>query len=437
MSCEFTLVFRCVALVLSSFLALNSLAQTQRAAPGYNAVSQSGDETAMLRAQEDDFIRHFLELNPQQRVALWKRSSGFHQYIDATVEWRTQREMRSALIVKGLDAVPFLADTLRHGDLGHRIAALELLYDMDRFMPTANLPIPMGPSVYVRVLQQGGRINPFQPVDGRRIGSIGYQAVEWAVSQTNNSELNFHARALSGNLKTELAALPLTEQFRIWREAVMKSRGASPSNRDQSIKRNVLDEILIQELPKSLSGFSEVLAEEKDPSVVEAAITDLRRSDACRTRLRGSQEGLQTVDAIRSVLHRETSPGRFPNEAQTKDEFWKTLSAQFFDDQIRLDPTSTWAVYVQAFEVLYNRKLAGPVNSFVGRGPAPPETGQFITYLTELDPSFPSWEYSYCPNDGQGIADEVMHPGFKTKIHRYFDAWIQFESRVPGPRLAP
>lgn len=422
---------------LISVLAFAVLAATaQEASTGTMQGAERVDrKIAALREQEDQFILRFVELPPSKRLAVWNRSSSFYNYMRSTVEWRSQGEMRSALIVQGVDAVPFLTETLRHCDLDRRIAALEVLCDMDRFVPTADLPIPVGPSVYVRVLKQGGRINPFQPVDGRRIGSIGYQALEWAVAQKEDKELNFHARAVSGNLKTELAALTLTEQFRLWREAALKSRGSTPSDRDQSITRNVLDDILIHETPESFSGFSKVLAEEKDPSVVEAAISDLRRTDTCRRRLISSQAGLQAIDAIRSVLHRPGKPSqRTPSEAQTNDEFWKTLSFEFFDDEIRLDPMSTWAVNFQAFEVLHGRKVAAPTNPFVGRGSAPPETVRFIAYLSQLDPNFPSWEYSYCPNDAQGVVDEVMHPKFKAKINRYFEAWTQFETGDPHHR---
>ena len=46
----------------------------------------------------------------------------------------------------------------------------------------------------------------------------------------------------------------------------------------------------------------------------------------------------------------------------------------------------------------------------------------FITFLTNTDPNFPSWEYTFCGNRSQ----EVFHPWFKLKTARYFEQWRRY-----------
>ncbi|MHB8484621.1 MAG: hypothetical protein ACYDCM_02655 [Candidatus Acidiferrales bacterium] len=374
--------------------------------------------------QQEEFMKAYLKLPPEQRVKVWSGASSFGHYIRAKVDWRLQEQIRAALIVEGLDTVPYLAEVVRSGDPSHRVRALEILCDMDRYVSISKLLLPqVGPSIYVRVSKLGGRINKFQPVDGRRIGRSGYAAVEWAAAQQGDQALRFDARMITGLLKHDLEELPLQEQENRWRLAITKGGGLVAKNPDEANTRSVLDGILIARLPDSLPYFTELLRKDTDSSVIEVAIEDLDRADTCRMRLRATNVGRKAIDAIHSAIDRVDLKPLYKTQHERED-YWNQLSAQFLHDEFRLDPSSRWSLYILAFDSFYREKIMKNLNPYVGRGSAPPETRRFIGFLTRLDANFPSWQYDYC---GSPADDEVMHPLFKAKIARYYEMWKQFE----------
>jgi len=54
-------------------------------------------------------------------------------------------------------------------------------------------------------------------------------------------------------------------------------------------------------------------------------------------------------------------------------------------------------------------------------GIAIPLRRPFIAYLTEIDPTFPSWEFPSTTGDS-----DVLHPRFKEKIARYHVVFVAF-----------
>jgi len=55
-----------------------------------------------------------------------------------------------------------------------------------------------------------------------------------------------------------------------------------------------------------------------------------------------------------------------------------------------------------------------------------PAFNAFITFLTDKDPFFPSWEYTYF---GPSYS-EAFHPKFQAKMARFEDAWKQFKANA-------
>lgn len=53
-----------------------------------------------------------------------------------------------------------------------------------------------------------------------------------------------------------------------------------------------------------------------------------------------------------------------------------------------------------------------------------PEVKRFIAYLTEIDPSFPGWEFTYVGD----TRDAMLHPKFRAKMARYYEHWKQFKA---------
>jgi hypothetical protein len=48
--------------------------------------------------------------------------------------------------------------------------------------------------------------------------------------------------------------------------------------------------------------------------------------------------------------------------------------------------------------------------------------GVCVSFVTEVDPFFPSWEYNYFGDD------EIMHPYYKQRIARYYEQWKRFKA---------
>jgi len=46
----------------------------------------------------------------------------------------------------------------------------------------------------------------------------------------------------------------------------------------------------------------------------------------------------------------------------------------------------------------------------------------FISYLTRIDPTFPSWEFP-----SAGSEDDMLHPKFREKLARYHEAFVKWE----------
>jgi hypothetical protein len=62
-----------------------------------------------------------------------------------------------------------------------------------------------------------------------------------------------------------------------------------------------------------------------------------------------------------------------------------------------------------------------------------PELRRFVSFLTEVDPYFPSWEFTFVGD----MSDTMLHPRFKVKMARYYEQWKRFKaeqgSTIPSP----
>jgi hypothetical protein len=320
--------------------------------------------------------------------------------------------------------VPYLAQVIHSSSLQAQIDAVLILCNMDRIVQVQDSPLhDEGASISVKPLGLRRDINRFLPVGGRRIGKEGYETIQWAAQQTDSKELHFYARLFSGLLKSDLSQLTSEQQFQTWRSAIIKSRGIKSENDESHSLYSVLGKILIEKLPESLPTLVKVLETDKDAYVREETIELLAQADLCHTRLRGTEMGLRAIGEIQKALvHGNLKPVYRSEEFRNK--YWSDLSAQFFQDQFRIDMTSTWAMYAQALEKFYG------VEATVTKGQGPwqltdarPEVRAFVTFLTKVDPNFPSWEYTYCDSP----FDEIYHPNFEAKIARYHEQWVRFQ----------
>jgi hypothetical protein len=245
------------------------------------------------------FLERFLQLPPGERVKIWRHGQRTLGYEENTVD--------KALVARGMDAVPFLADIVRKDDAYYQAFALHLLCDMDRFVPIEQFPIPEfghSSNPFVRKYNFEGVVNRFIVVDGRRIGKEGYEVVKWAAEQEKDKDLRFHARQYSGLLEQDLRALPLDLKLEQWRKAVAKCKGLVGADVDALNLSQILRNLLIEAAPQSIPALVKVMESDPNPFVREAAIEPLQMIDQARMRLRGSEAGRTALEAIHKVLDR-------------------------------------------------------------------------------------------------------------------------------------
>jgi len=375
----------------------------------------------------NEFLSNYVRLLPEERVQLWVKSETSRNVKGLFPS--TKRAMTDALIVVGTDAVPALSQVVRSGELQARIDAVRILCNMDRFVRSGERPLhDKGASISVKPLGILGDVNPFLPVDGRRVGKEGYEAVKWAAEQTGSKDLHFYARLLSGLLKDDLKQLTSEQQFETWRSTIIKSKGIESENDGSYAVYSILGKIIIEKMPDSLPTLVKILEADGNGYVRKETINLLAQADLCRLRLRGTEVGRHAIEEIRKALVRGNLKP-VPKNERFRDDYWNSLSAQFFQDQFRIDMTSTWALYARAFEEFYG------VKATVTKGEEPydliearPEIREFVTFLTNLDPNFPSWEYTYCGSP----SDEAFHPLFKAKMNRYHEQWVRFQAGRGG-----
>ncbi len=369
------------------------------------------------------FIARFVNEPPQERVRLWCR--GLHDF-------SLRERMTQLMITRGTDTAPYLAEIVRTGKSCDRFYALHLLCQMDRFVPADQFLIPDGEEHFQPKAE--GRGNRFIVVDGRRIGPEAYAVVKWATEQTKDKDLRFHARQYTGLLDQDLRKLPLSEVFKQWREAVVKSKGDYGVLSDEGVRHAHLDNVLVENAPESLPPLIQLLENDSNGYLREAAIDVIIWVDKYRMRLRGTEVGRQAIEAMKRALERGGLKPVY-RDRESRQQLWKTISAQVLHDA----DTMEWRVYAFMVEKLYGAQTTIPGSGYnaalnsEGIPKATEEWRRFRTYLTEVDPYYPSWEYTYVGNN----YNEVLHPRVKEKMGRYHDYWKRFKAGAPPKPASP
>jgi len=386
----------------------------------------ASDKLAKLRLEEDEFMRRYVTLPPQEQVEIWRHANSRLKYVRSTVDWRMQTEMEYVLIIAGVDSVPYLSEVLRTSDQIHQIRTLNLLSDMDRFVSDEAIGQEAAKShVYAKALGRGGHVNPFVPVDGRRIGKKGVEAIQWAEQQRENELLQLLAKRFTGALRKELENLPFDEQIQRWREAVIKCQIVIKEARypEAAIAYTLLESIFMEKMPDSIPALVELLERDKNPYVRSEVIGIFERADLCSVRLRKIEAGRNAIDAVFSAL-KQGPLDPFYNQDIRKTTL-EHLQAQFLRDDVYIGKDSVWALYAQALQSFYADSLIPDYNPKWIRDPGP-ELRSFLIYLTDRDPYFPRWGYVNCTLARH--ADEAIHPHFRERIEHFHEQWKRFET---------
>jgi hypothetical protein len=367
------------------------------------------------RTEDLQFLACFSRQPPRERIRLWQ--TGLHAV-------GVGREMTELLIGQGTDTAPLLAALLRDKKSYYRFYALKLLCDMDRFVPSERLPIPEDEFVNEQVQEL---MNDFMVVDGRRIGSEVYATVKWATEQSEDTELRFYAREYTGLLDKDLEKLPLTEVVKQWREAVIKCKGHAGLESKASSMMYHLTDVLVTRAPESLPTLTEMLKSDSSSYVREHAIIVVRAIDNRRVRLRGIEEGRRAIEAVRLAIERGGLKPTYDKKSWRK-ELGEELEAQFLRDYWSVRDEQNGGIsqdvdfYANTLDEMYG--TGTKVSRFMPKGKPDmrPTVRQFITYLTEIDPYYPSWEYFNLGPPWEG----VCHLLFQRKMTRYHEAWKHF-----------
>jgi len=396
----------------------------QSQAPSIPSKTNS-DKLAKLQLEEDEFMRHYVSLPPQEQVEIWRHASSRLKYLRSTVDWRMQTEMESVLIIAGVNSVPYLIEVLRASDKIRQIRTLNVLSDMDRFVPDEEITLEVARGgVHAKALGRGGRVSPFVPVDGRRIGKEGFEAIQWAAQQKDNELLQLLAKRSTRALRNELENLPPPEQVQRWREAVIKCQTVIKEAQypEASVTYRLLETIFMEKMPDSIPALVALLEQDKDPFVRSELISIFERADLCSVRLRKIEAGRVAIDAVLSALNQGPLDPSYTQ--QIRKTTLEHIPAQFLRDQVYIGRSSVWALYAQALQSFYGDSLIPDYNPKWIRDPGP-ELRAFLTYLTERDPYFLRWGYINCSARPE---DEVLNPGFPMRIQRLDEQWRHFEA---------
>jgi hypothetical protein len=372
---------------------------------------------------EEEFERHFLRLEPAEQVRIWREGK---PYADI---------MEDVLIAKGVDAVRYVVRIIRDPKqpIFHRWRAMMLLCNMDRFVPQSDLPVPEANSeIYIQTLNLSGVVNRNVPVDGRRIGTEGYQALQWAAEQTSDKELRFHARDLLDLLADELSRLPLQDKVDRWAKAIERNHGGyggfvAP---DEYIVAGNLYQQLVCQAPESLSILSRLLKTSSNGYVRGATIGLIENIDVFKVRLRGIPEGQEAIKAVDEAIKKgNIGPGY--RQAEYRKEFSDRFSGQVLKDEsidlIGMPLSRSFYLVPLAFDHFYGDKNV----STLSPAPelySPADWLKFVQFLTKTDPYFPSWEYCHV---GRPDFDQVLEPRFRARIERLREQWIRFKTSEP------
>jgi hypothetical protein len=335
--------------------------------------------------------------------------------------------MQDALIAAGTDAVAQLVEIVRGSDKYHRVGAVFILCEMDRFVPKDHLLIPEWGEFYpVRPLNLSGMPNRFMNIDGRRIGKEGLEVVMWAANQVEDKDLRFHARKCSGLLEKDYGQLSLDAQLIQWKEyaVVLGSKGPHGFDPDIVSRQFYLERaILSRPVEQFLPPLIEMLERDPDPYLQTELVTLISQVDSLRMRLRGTALGRKAVTAIRTACER----GHLKAFHRKVDglELWKELSQRFLYDEIIVLPTRDWVIMAEAFRKLYPGSRAKPLNPRAEDGKATPVLREFVAYLTLVDPYFPS---RLCRATDKG---DILRPDFREMTDLCYQQWENFQGK-PG-----
>jgi hypothetical protein len=347
-------------------------------------------------------------------LLFWKRSAEV---------WRTASDARLSFEEEILVASgdPQIDDALgaevRSSDVNRARYAVFLACLRARFVPESEFLVKGVRGVLSDGVRSGD-LSPFKP-NLDRLGPEVSKALRDAI-QSPNVEVRTTAKLYTFTFLDELSALPAEDIAKRWRTELARLPCYSYiplaySQAEQSVYLH--QRALASRGLDSVVAISSLLKAEVDPAMRHHEIEMLRFLDAAVVRLRVSQAGREAIAIAENSYSKDLRycGQKLFQSAESRKRSWRLLETQFRNDNF----DSGWATIIA---IAMDQEYADHFSISFGKDAkvAGPRFEQFLSELTELDSTFPAWEFP-----STATRDDILNPAFLAKIRRYQDALLK------------
>lgn len=306
-----------------------------------------------------------------------------------------------------------LASETRSGDSKKASFAVYLLCLRASFVPQSEFAIPEVSGEHWSKAAPYGLFTPFGP-NLARLNSDANQALRDPLASPDLT-VRVSAQLNCGAFETEVSSASASELAASWRREIDLVKYPMYIRYDRTEhgeRARILERVLEAKGVSGAVAVGELLRQETKPWARQLEEQLIVSIDAESVRLRGSPEGRQVIQWVGEAL--ESQEFFYERTQGMRHQEWSRLQARFFQDE-NFDIGGGWRLLALAFKDFYGDSLSLRNQE---------ELKRFITYLSETDPAFPSWEYP----SSIGFDHEMLHPRYREKVRRYHDAWLQFQS---------
>ena len=378
-----------------------------------------------------DKVEAFKSLSGKAQVEKFFHD-GFGPYFLFRQLGRLPGEMRSEQDILTTSSDPEINEALaiqaRGDDHVKASYAIYLICRRARYIPGSEFPFKVANGNYVTYVNSRwvGSLTPFDP-DFARVGGNAAAAVKEALNSPD-SKLKNTALLYSGQLAHELDSLTIESIVQQWSDQFDRL----PSPRDAFLAYSTDEGERFRCIERALAArgleaavlVSVRLSTETNPEKRLYEIELLLRVDQSSVRLRASTRGRDVIKIVRETIAGQKLPHY--KSADERASFWQEVAGNFNDRfayNCRLGFGS--ALAAMALEH-YHGKDPSEVWREGGTICDPSLMREFVSYLTDFDPVWPSWVY---PEAG---GDDQLHPRFAEKVSRYDQVWKEFLSKRRG-----
>jgi hypothetical protein len=405
----------------------------------YDALIKRYFNDSTNRDNQEEFFKIFAAMPPSNRVELWLRDEKDNHFEGGNI--------RDVMIIHGLDCVTCLMDVCRSRKNEDRALAIHLLSEMDRFVAMKDAPLRLdfgtvrdyGCRDSKERGWNGGMIDRFMKLDGRRIGIEAKDLLYKIADQEKDEDLRIFTREEIGLLYYDLKQAALSELIDRWKWLIIRSTTSimrKPIYSKESSELTQIRRIMMDSAFELIPVMTDILSKNSNAAVRNAAYSFLAGVDVKAIRLRRISEGREAIRVMRQALAEKRL--RLENQTQDAQYYkWQGAVAQLFDDEESIGDSMFRFVVAEALRAYYAKATTIPTDPTKTVPKITLEMKRFFSYMTVVDPTYPSWEFT---SDGIHGADSTLHPRFRQKIARYYECWKEFKANqyaVPEERLDP